>query len=201
MNIYAPPLVRVLFANQRRERKHVRTGRGPSRPAGSRPPVAKSDESHCEFLPMKAINGSFSKWAVKHYRWALFRSHWTASGTEKNPAGRCSNETFSNLLSIFIFWSTSPPVAAHHLRPWPAFPSRLNEKLQDRVASGEWTSGGGGGANRRLFLFSSSSFRDSVSALEKPAVRVTACNRPRRRHFIPQPSLSEVEQSLFVRLA
>lgn len=52
-----------------------------------------------------------------------------------------------------------------------------------------------------LLLFSPRSFRDSVAALEGPAVRVTGRNGPRWRHFIPQPSLSEVEQSLFVRLA
>lgn len=35
-------------------------------------------------------------------------------------------------------------------------------------------------------------------ALKKPAVQMPASNRPQRRHFIPEPSLYEVEQSVFV---
>lgn len=41
-------------------------------------------------------------------------------------------------------------------------------------------------------------FQGISLTLEKPEVQTPASNRPQRRHFIPQPSLYQVEQSVFV---
>lgn len=89
-----------------------------------------------------------------------------------------SPQIFLNLfciLLILLCGHTSPQALT-------CFSFRLNRKLQNIVAMKRGFS---------LFLL----VLGVGLALEKPAVRMTACNRPQRRHFIPQPSLREVEQS------
>lgn len=92
-----------------------------------------------------------------------------------------SPQIFLNLsciLLILLCGRTSPQALA-------CFSFRLNRKLQNRVATKR-------GDSPFLLVLGVG------LALEKPAVRMTACNSPQRRHFIPQPSLHEVEQSVFV---